>query len=80
MRGQVAEPHVVHHSVVGGGAINGVCSSVGRALGCDPGGRGFDPHHTPQTCMGDSNGLGSGLQIRFMQVQILSHAPTWRGG
>ena len=45
-------------------ANNGVCSSVGRALGCDPGCRGFDPHHTPQTCMGDSNGLGSGLQIR----------------
>ena len=26
----------------------GECSSVGRAPGCDLGGRGFEPHHSPQ--------------------------------
>ena len=25
----------------------GGCSSVGRAPGCGPGGRGFNPHHSP---------------------------------
>ena len=28
--------------------FHGECSSVGRAPGCGSGGRGFDPHHSPQ--------------------------------
>ena len=27
--------------------LYGDCSSVGRALGCDPGGRGFESHQSP---------------------------------
>ena len=31
--------------------ICGECSSVGRAPGCGPGGRGFDPHRSPQPAL-----------------------------
>ena len=29
--------------------LDGECSSVGRALDCGSSGRGFDPHHSPQS-------------------------------
>ena len=44
--------------------MHGECSSVGRAPGCGPGGRGFKSHHSPKTMITvapSSSGQDSGF-------------------
>ncbi len=36
--------------------LYGDCSSVGRAPDCDSGGRGFEPHQSPQIFFSEPNG------------------------
>lgn len=49
---QIALPFPPKNSTLGSHKDNfnsrGGCSSAGRAPDCGSGGRGFDPHHSPQ--------------------------------
>jgi hypothetical protein len=56
--------------------FHGGRSSVGRAPGCDPGCRGFEPHRSPQYShvwkthiyfQGESGGIGRRTGFRFQR-------------
>ena len=51
---------------------NGGCSSVGRAPDCDSGGRGFEPHHSPQSSQ--THGLQKMDLSNSIKDMILQHA------
>ncbi len=56
--------------------IAGECSSVGRASGCGSGGRGFDPHHSPQNLKVSGCGaIGSALALGARGCQFESGHP-----
>ena len=57
-------------------AINGDCSSAGRALDCDSGGRGFEPRQSPHF-LGSIPGTEMMPLFRFLQTSSRFH-PRWK--
>ena len=61
--------------------LHGGCSSAGRAPGCGPGGRGFEPHHSPHQFFKmvlDNSGhgaIGSALALGARGCEFESRCP-----